>query len=108
MIRGDANAIVFVNCSMIGVAGSLRDPGSVAGSQDGLHGSHQSAGRHGTFDAACAVSMFVRFTIGYGKEPAPTQARLDENPEPFGCPARFSQVAQARFILGRSAGSGET
>ena len=107
MIRRNAHAVVFIHGVAVGVAGGLRDPGSVAGAQDRLERGHQAAGRHRTLDAAGAMNVLVGFAIGYGEQAAAPQAALHEHAQALGSPIGFPQVAQAGFLRGGGARLGE-
>ena len=99
MVGRHADTVERIYGLAVGVAGGLRDPGSVAGAQNGLHRGDQSAGGRDAFNAARLVVMFVGLAIGDGEEASAAQAPFDENLEPLGGPCGLSSVSQSRFFL---------
>ena len=68
LIGRHAQAIAFVHGFAIGIPGAVREPRSLAGSQNGFNGRNQAAGRDGDFHVFPPVSVRVGFAIGDHEE----------------------------------------
>ncbi len=92
-------AIVRINCFAIRISRSVRDPSSVAGSQDRFERRHQSAGGNKRLDGLAAPHMHIRFAIRDNEERT-HQLALDAGAQPLWCPQRLARLAQTGLFFG--------
>src|ERR1700694_4439996 len=73
VIRRHAQPASIVGGLAVGIAGALRDPGSIAGPQHRLERRYQTAGRNGPGDRIPLMNMFVRLAVGDCEQAAPVE-----------------------------------